>query len=723
MFLLLVRVLLSALLLVVVTGAGTLVLAPPRWRTALLPGLPVVGAISLALGLHATALVVGVDVGLPVLLVLCAGVLIWRRRVVWELLRSRQLLWAGALLAAGLVGILLVIAPAAAYGPGVVDVTANHDSFSYVTVADWLVHHRALNIPRPGAAEFAPGWGYVFEHLSFGLRIGQSLDLAATSVLSRVSTDQAWYATTAFWLGLLPGGVFLFLQLLGCRRWLACAAGSLAGIAAVENYALFNGNSDAALGLVVAPLAMAVIFRVLDVDVTTRAPLWLGGWAAAGMIGIYTEFYPVLLASMGVYGLLLGPRRWVRAGLRWLAMAGVAIALAPLVAWNAFHSVVVTAHTFTGIFPSPFLDVPPSWAVNRILGVSPFWDTSHLSIVTVALSGLLLAGLALAALTPAWRAYLAIVVGAAAPIALFSTVMKFPYGQERLVQITAPMLFGIAVGGYEGLTRIRVPAVPPRVLIGAVGLAAVAGTALYVRANVHTAIYWQQYPGVGDRVEGPEFDEAATWLAANAGPRGEQGMVVAGDYFDQLWMLYAVRNLPATEIPFVYPDYANVPAFSGNLHSLRRYIVVERDDLTFASPGVVVGGNKRFDYLDTSRGEFLLTLPALHTLDDQEAAETNGGGFWMGDAASVLFVHSSGIQTITLQLQPNAALAPLPVSIETESGGVLATQDLPAGGAAVPLRLDDPVELIRFENGTPAVALGNGDPRIASLRLAGVRAG
>lgn len=716
------HVLAAALLLVLTCGAATVALLPREWRRLVLPGLPAMGAVSLAIGLHMTSLLTGVQIGVWVVVAAALVILIWRRREIWDSVRSTETLWAGTALAAGGVAMLLVIGPAVTSGGRVVNVTAVHDSFSYVTVADWLTRHSALDIPRPGGPGWAPGWGYVYEHLSFGLRIGDSLDLSAVSVLSGTSTDQAWYATTAFWVLLMPGGVMLFLRLLGCRAWLALLGGGLVGIAAVENYAVFNSNSDAMLGAVVAPVATALILRAVDLDRDTRTPLWLAGWAVAGLIGIYTELYPVLVAIAGTYWLLLGPHRWRGAMARWIPMLGIAAVISPLAIWNAVHSVVLTARASAPGIGSPFLDTPPAWAVNRVLGISPMWYPSHLSLTTVVLGLLVVSGLALGALTTRWRAYTAIVVGVVAPIIALSTIDRFPYGQARLVQIAAPLLLGAAIGGYEGVSRLHVPRIPRRALIAGIALAGVAGGVVFARDNVRTAAYWRGYPGVSQRVVGPEFDEAAAWLQAHAGSDGEQGMLLAGDFFDQLWMLYETRNLPQLEIPFVYPDYTNVSAFSGNLRALRRYAVVERDDLTFAAPGVVVGGNSRFVFLDVSRGDFLVTVPALGSLGI-DAAEDALDGFWAGDNAFVVFVHSPGVSSVRLLLQANPRLAPLGVSIQSEKGAAISEVSLPATGTEVALALDDPIEIVVLHNRAPAVPLGSDDPRVAALRVARVNAG
>jgi hypothetical protein len=102
-----------ALVLLGASGVAILAWLPEAWQRRLLPGLPAVGAMALVVGLHATTIVVGVQVGLPILAGVAAialAVRTWRVRRWWRPLLDAR--WLGVALVLGAIPFLLVLRPA-----------------------------------------------------------------------------------------------------------------------------------------------------------------------------------------------------------------------------------------------------------------------------------------------------------------------------------------------------------------------------------------------------------------------------------------------------------------------------------------------------------------------------------------------------------------------------------------------------------------------------------
>jgi hypothetical protein len=208
-------------------------------------------------------------------------------------------------------------------------------------------------------------------------------------------------------------------------------------------------------------------------------------------------------------------------------------------------------------------------------------------------------------------------------------------------------------------------------------------------------------------------------------------MVISNDHFDQLWLMYATRDLTAVHYPFVYQDYGGVAPLQFDDGTYRRYVVVDDQDFVSAAPGVVVGSDSRFRFLDLSRGSAVIALGAVNYLRPE--TDPTGPSQWQLNDGEVLVVHSPSVTQVTLTVEALPQVAPEPVTVSIETGASSSFQELPAplsgpvviGTSPTSIAFSDPapVSLVQLDNLRPAASPAPGDPSLLSIRLLGVRGG
>ena len=720
----------AALALVLLSASGVAVLAwlPEVWQRRLLPALPAVGAMALVVGLHATTLVTGVQVGLPILAVVAIALTAlrtWRAHGWWRPLLDIR--WLGLSLLVGAVPFLLVLRPAEPYGATVVAPTSGDDAFSFVTVSDWLLIHPATDVPSE--SHDPPVWGYTRIHLSDGLRIGEELDQAAIADVNHRDPEQTWFTVTALWLALLPGACVAALATLRLRHVLGLAGGFLGAMSAVLAFEVLNANSAGMLGIAMLPLAVALFAARVDPGrpavAGDRPPLWLAGGAVAALVGTYTEYLPVIGLGLLAFVLTRRPAELRRALGAAVTLAVVAALVAPFAWFDAARSLLLNATAASSTQPSAFLG-PPLVVVSHLTGNRGVWTPAG-TPYALPLAAVIAIGLIAGMLLSPVRRLITCVTGSIAVAAVaLSTVRYLPYGQQRAIEITLALVLLFSTIGWAAL----IPAlVERRRVIGYGAALLAAGTAAaYVYVNLRTT---DQSVAAADpqRHVDAAFQEAAAWLAKVSGPAGNSAMVLSNDHFDQLWLLYATRHLTLLHYPFVYEDYGGVKPLHYDDGVYRRFVVVDDQDFVDAAPGVVVGGNSRFRFLDLSRGRAVIALGAVNYLEPE--TDPTGPAQWQVNDGQVLVVHSPDVTSVTLIAEALPQVAPEPVAVTVFAGppyGQLmptAISVTSVGTAATPISFDDPatVSLVQLDNLRPAASPAPGDPSHLSIRLVGISSG
>lgn len=651
--------------LLAVVGVAVLVWLPATWRSRMLPAVLTLGVIGWVVALHLTGLVTGVRYGLWVILgcaIASIAVRSWRTRW-WRTLDTKRYLAAALVL--GAVPVLLALNPARSVGATVLQLSANNDAYEYVAVSQWLVDHPVLDIPP--ALSQPPAWGKVNLHLGSGLRAGEELYLAAVSeAVGRPPVD-TWYVVTAGWLLLLPGSALAALDVLGIRRLVGLVAGGLAGVSTIAVQQVLNSNSDGAVGVTIAPLAVATVAVYIEHsrelpwrNDSDRPPVWLPAISTAALAGVYTEYLPLLVPAFGLFVLLRRPQRLPGAVLAALLVLGLAIVMAPLAWYRAASSFLVTSAITTGDLPSPYVGHVGT-IIGRILGVVPLEQGVRLLDWRVLLlSAVSALGLALAVtLSPARKIFACVLLSFTAAIVILTSPWHYlPYGQYRAIGIGTPLAILMAVAGLAELVRRLARARLPRPALAGLVAALVAVGAVFIGVDGHTVNVNASYDVSHRQVDGA-FDEMAAWAHRVGGPDGRDVSVLIPDHFDQVWSMYFLRDLSRANYPFLYSDYTNDPPQLFNDGRLRRFAVVGRGAFLDAAPGVVVGQNSRFLFLDLSLGSAVIALGVAYV----SPVEPNGAGLrlWAFDNPTLLVAHTADVRDVRVTMAANPALGNEPL--------------------------------------------------------------
>ncbi|MGX7681452.1 hypothetical protein ACSMXN_21410 [Jatrophihabitans sp. DSM 45814] len=579
-------------------------------RNLLLPAAPLIGAAALVAVLHYTTLITSVRVGLW-FVAGAAGVLLvlnFRKDRRWWA-TSRSALGLMVLAAAlGAIPATAVLYPSKVVGDSrVVQLSNANDAFYYVTVVDWVTHNRGIDrpvfhqTPQQGGAPMS----YVSASSQIGhhLRIGDELTQSAINVVLGKSSVDTWYPLSGLWILLLPAAG---LGAARCLRMRA-ASGLILGVAIATSsltlLQLANQNSDSLLGVALAPFAVAAVVQALD-----RSPIFGRVFAAlmlAALLGTYAEFTPLILPALILAVFARRPSNIWPAARSALIVVGLSIAIAPLAWSNAFRSLVFIGQIAPDHLTSPFSGATRWETLNRFTGTTPFEQGFARSWQAPLLALALVVGVALAAVFSRRRLFMVVLAGTGAALAYdLAAVKQRPYSQLRTIEIWIPLLLLVAAFGFDRLyqwwssqerpefRRFRVAVLVAAVLPGLLWIAVNERTSVRMVGNVAM---------IRARHVDSDFAQAAGWLSAVDGPKGSDSMVLAPQFFDQLWITQALRSKPLTAYPFLYISYQGYSRFWDG--KLTRWLLVDDTATLDADPGTVVRTNARFKLVDLTVGQ------------------------------------------------------------------------------------------------------------------------
>lgn len=715
--------------LLAVVGIALLVWLPPRWRSTMVPAVLTLGAMGWVVALHLTGLVIGVRYGLWVVMgaaIVSIIVRSWRTRW-WQGLEAKRFLLAG--LVVGAVPVLLALTPARGVGATALQPSSSNDAYDYVAISAWLLDHSILQ--PPSVASGPPAWHIVaFQMRVVNLRVGQELYGAAVAGTLGRDPIQTWYVVTAGWLLLLPGTAIAAFRSLGLGRVVGLLAGGFAAFSAVVIEQVFNSNSDAALGVAIAPLAVALVAVYVEWRRELPSPfehgsppLWLAAAAAAALPAVYTEYLPLLIPAVVLFLVARPPQQLARAAGRGLVLMAAALVLAPLAWYRSVNSFLLSSGISANDLPSPFLG-PMKTVAGRVAGVVTFDQVvaaSDWMVPVLVGGGALGVGLAVA-LSPARRLFACLLLSILAIVAaLSSSLHYFPYGQFRAVVVGLPIAIMIAVAGYAELVRRVGVTRTPRVAVAALLACLVALGGVFLSANLRATRVFGAYD-ISHRHVDRDFQVMSAWAHRVAGPDGANLSVLVPDHFDQVWSMYVLRDLPKANFPFLYSDYTSDQPLQFNDGRLRPYAVVGADAFVDAAPGVVVGRTNRFLLLDLTRGSAAVALGAVNV----SPVERNGSTkrLWMLDDPVLLVAHTPDVHGVRLTMAANPTIRVLPVSVRVAGAQPqpLAVRQEP-GGYVVPLQdksRGPGVETVTLDTGRKGKPPNSSDQRPLTVALLGV---
>jgi hypothetical protein len=610
----------------VLTAIGWLVLAPMvrSRRDALLPTAPLFGVVLLVVVLHDTTLVVSVQRGLLVVVavLIVLAVCAFRRDPTWWRPSRAALAMLGVTAACGVLPAVWALTPSLAVGDSnVIQPSTNNDAFYYVTVADWLQHHRATDRPDIGATPEDPGvqpsYATARSHLDLGLRMGQELTQAAVATVLHRHIEETWYPLTALWVLLLPASGVAAALFFRLRLISGLVLGTMTSVSALVIFQLAAQNSDSLLGTVLLPLALGAVVRALGRDPLVSSVM--AGVILTSLVGTYTELLPLIALALVVAVLARRPREVPRALAAAIVMLVAAFVVAPLVWVRAVRSLVFIGGITVEGMPSSFRGAPLPVILGRFLGLAGpgDLDVSGLAVgLGVALAAV---GILATLLSRRWPFYLALVLPGAILSIYLVTVRERPYTQQRVVQLLLPLVLLVVVAGWDALwttAQRRTRAGPgrrrttpgrarPATLVAVVGAL---GATAFVVSNGVTDHDMQLTEVAKTRHVGPEFAEAARWIRDDGGADGDRTAVLVGDFFSQLWITDALRDSPDVAYPALFTSYQAATSYWDG--EPRRWLLTDSGAIMRVDSGVVVKQNDRFALLDLSKGAAVVVVPA-----------------------------------------------------------------------------------------------------------------
>lgn len=709
--------------LLALVGMAVIAWLPESRRAQFLPAAPCLGAAALVITLHATSLVMSVETGLPLVAAGLAGAVAYRSRQVrwWRFpARAVRLLLVATVVGVPAAGVALI--PEARVGEAtVVHPTYNHDAFSYVSVSEWLSEHRALDRPD---GEDPPAFGYTRAHIRVGLRLGEELVQAAFATATGRDPVTTWYVLMVLWVLLLPSTFMVATDVLGLGRVTGLVSGALVGLSALLIGQAYTNNSASLLGVAMVPLAVALIASFVEsaAEGTVGMPAWFVGLFAAAFAGTYTEYLPLVAPGLLAFLFLRPPARLWAAAPAVLRVGAWALLPAPLIWYNAGRSLAGNADLTAGT-QSAYLDVDWATRVGRALGMVPTNEAPRgMTMITGLLVVVAIGVVAVVVISRQRRLFAGLLAGSALVVVYLSTVQRFPYGQQRAVEIAQPLwLFAVVVGLAALLRRARDVRRIGMPLAAGAGVALLLTTAVYVRGNYDTVQPVAFGTMALDRNVDRSFRDADRWLDEVAGPEGRDAMILDGNLFQQLWLTYMVRNDEEVAFPFVHPDYLDVTPYGLFDGTLRRFAVVGPSVHVSADPAVFVGGSGRYRYLDLSKGEALLAIPSRNFHVEEHPTPTTLA-HWMADNGEVVVLRTPGIKAMRIKAGALDEVAPLDVAVAVRDRPPFATVTFPATTATQVVVLPPgPSITLVLRNRTPARVPSRGvDPRTLALYVSGI---
>lgn len=620
-------------------GLVALALVPKRLRTDLSPAIPATGTAILIVMLYWLGLAIRTQWSLPItlLVVIVAAAIAWRRRgFQFEI---GPLVQAGLGVLLGLLPALVILQPSVVTQNSIVmHPTSNHDSFFYVSSAEWLVDNRLIDEPtinsEIGPQSTSPAYAPALTTSQLYLRQGEHLIQALVSSAWRGPVSERWYQMQAAWLLLLPGSALALARLarLSSRSgWLGAAA---TGGASLLTFQALNQNSPSLLGLALFPLVLGLLVRVFRDKPLEGATLIACAVATAALVGTYPE----LLVFLPLGGLMLvarSPGGWRTGGRRGVILALLSIAISPWAWYLAIRTLVRVVPLATAVGEVFFWDARPATIANRYIGLTTIAEEGTASAVTFLVILAIGAGLLSSLRIPGLRW---IVAGALLTIVMLwlgQGARENFYLVDRQAMITQPIVFLFVGFGYGYLVD-KPPRLAGKRLAAPLGLATAVVIAL-ATLNISTTLRFVSSSGdLHSRSITLEVREAIEWARDVGGPDGAAVTVIVDDYVERLWVADGLRDLARVSYPILTPDYFRVSSYGDG--ELDRYVVASATVFSDLPSNARVTENTRFVLYDTAGVDGAL----LGTINNFWGRETADGHSWewMGDDGFVVVLRT-----------------------------------------------------------------------------------
>ena len=655
-------------------GSVVLVFLNQSDRRLLLALTPVLGAAIAVDFLHLQTLAMPLAAAPWILPVLAgtAAVLGWPRRKPTIRVGAPRWRYLATLLVGTVVSIVVpLIASLRANTNRVIMPTASHDAFYFVEVARWLAAHTGTTIPSmagsPATALDPPAYGPAFGAMTVPMRYGQELLFSwLTSVLgiNPVDVFTPWIAA---YCGLIcVAAAFTLRAFRVPPAWaLAGAVATAVSFPVLTQFAAQNADSLLGISLGIATVGAVRLGVVAGLN-GERLPPWIPGILLAATAGTYFELL-VFVGPTLVCVVLFAPRELLMSQIRrGLAIVAIGLVAAPW-AWIRAFAGFSFMQGFSGAAPGRMavrqivieLAGPLRGLIEPAVPGAAVGTSRVVLFVTISL-GIILA-LVLAMVFRGSRALAVGVIVLGGGVLVYLALRGNTYMFDRAVDILSPFVILVVVAGAYSASRLAGSRSPRTgtILAAVFGLLSIAWFAGGVRNYVQD-ISWN----LSHRVVDQDFDEAQRWVSDVAKPDGRNIAVVVPDFFDELWIVDALRNYNDVSYPILRGDLGylgqGAPQTFENSgrHSYDYYLLGRGVDLSIPS-SAIVKQNKRFELVDVRKVQYALAFPAppdglwSHNLSDSPS-----GREILGAATARIAIRvdpqSHGVQLDLDELSPNA---------------------------------------------------------------------
>lgn len=482
----------------------------------------------------------------------------------------------------------------------------NHDSFYYVSNAEWLREHSLLDKPDVSTdiqndnAEIhnAPALDSMNHHLSRG----ESLVQASVSILTGSEVSKFWIYLEFGWLFFIPSALFSFVAQSERRMRISeCLLPILICSSSLLAIQIWNQNSPAVLAISLTPFLLVSLFRAKP-DSPFQNHL-IAVSSVGAMACIYSEIL-LLLGPLILGSLILQKELLLKKTKRILFFLVGIILIAPVASINSilrFSTLVTWVNA-----PNP----PAFWNVNgwvilaRALGLDGIhesgWPAVQVSLFLIALSLILRKRILKSTIGPILLLFLLTSVS----IWTLAGYRGAFYSLDRAVQWSQPIFFTLlALFLLESYPKPINQRSKRDICLYGVCLLTVSGMLFLNLRSSETNL--TNLPPPDSRSISSDLQQAARWVLDRESTSNTS--ILLSSYVDRMWMPYELRSSKNTRYLFLAKEYFLVTNTDDGV--IPDYMLLSSSYAGRISQENIVEQNDEFILLDTKKEDGFFIAP------------------------------------------------------------------------------------------------------------------
>lgn len=477
------------------------------------------------------------------LFIISSAVIIHRREIVREILRTWLVYWLMGMSCVLFFGLLPFVS--VSDGRVLHHVTTNHDAFYYASNQSWVAANPYIQRPTISANNpinsDTPAASSAVVASDFHVRQGEGLVSAFLNTWPQFDVSTYWYSsrTAWLWLGFVSVlGASSLLQL-SMRKSLVIAVATAASWQII--FQMYNQNAPAIIGLSLLPLSLALGLAFRSEKQGRTLILLISILVFIVLITTYGELLP--FAGAGFMMCAIDKQIFARDKFLSLAtIASVSLLATPYASYQAVRTVL----RVTGLTNA--LGMPQFWArplldiCADIIGLpSEISGRTQIALLLIAFLALGLVIFCYERRTFGPLLFVLLVICVWVQLGRTGAY----YSVDRLVQTTTSTVIWLGIVGLALLLN-KQTATRAVALSGVLVVLIINALAPFQFLRSSGNLDWRTYPSSLLEI---------THLARTSANNGEQLMVATNSYIDRLWLSIDLFTASATEYSFLTPDY------------------------------------------------------------------------------------------------------------------------------------------------------------------------